>query len=195
MGIDERAKLLAIEQGIDEDKIVISGNPYHDWLSNWEPAVSKDNFISQIGLTNKNKRLLVYAPDPLSNINGKDIYGFDELSATLELVNLFDEHKIELKDWIVLVKAHPNQNREELNKLIHDHTIFKLLANDIDTNTCIYYADIVMGFFSSFLIEAAIMHKPVIRFFNKSIENDPIAELNIGTIVNKTTIISNLKSH
>jgi len=190
--IDQMAKRLAIDQCIDETKLVISGNPYHDWLRNWKPDMSKGEFLKQIGLQAVNKKILVYAPDPLSNVNGKDLYGFDELSSTLTLVELFETHITELRDWIVLVKAHPNQNRNKLNKIISGHSPFHLLSENVDTNTTIYYADVVIGFFSSFLVEASIMKKLVLRFFVEQVFNDPLAELKIGNTVNKDSIIKAL---
>lgn len=181
--IDERAKQLAIEEGIDAGKIVVSGNPYHSWLAHWKPTMSKQQFMQHAGVEDQGKHLLVYAPDPLSNVNGIERFGFDELSATASLVKTFNTHP-QLQNWDVLIKAHPNQNREKLAALIDKQHIFHLLPQDTDTNTCIYYADAVMGFFSSFLIEASIMHKPVLRFLEAPLSNDPIAELQVGTIVN-----------
>jgi hypothetical protein len=191
--IDERASRIAVQEGIDDAKIIISGNPYHDWLRNWTPSVNKETFLKEVGI--QNKKILVYAPDPLSNVNGTEVYGFDEFSATSELVELFDNHPEELNQWIVLVKAHPNQDRNILYKIIEKHAAFSLLPEEIDANTLIYYSDVVMGFFSSFLIEASVMQKPVLRYIVKKFKYDPIAELKIGTIVNKYSIISMLIKH
>lgn len=188
--IDERAKKIALEEGIEESKLVISGNPYHDWLRDWRPNLTKEEFLSEINFKNESQKLLVYAPDPLSNINGKDIYGFDELSATSTIIDLFECFQNELQDWSILVKLHPNQNKLRLLEIISDR-IF-ILPDDVDANTTIYYSDAVLGFFSSFLIEASVMNKPVIRFLEKSIKNDPIAELNIGCISNKSNFVEML---
>jgi len=190
--IDERAKLLAIEQGIEDTKLVISGNPYHDWLKNWKPLISKGVFLKQIGITHQNKKILVFAPEPLSNIQGKEVYGFDELSATSVLVELCTSHQNELKDWIFLIKLHPNQDKEKINLVISNTNSFHIIPDDVNVNSTIYYADVVLGFFSSYLIEADIMNKPVLRFFDKEVKTDPIIELNIGTIVNKDTFIKTL---
>jgi len=187
--IDERAREIAIQEDIDKTKIIISGNPYHDWLRNWKPSISKEVFLKQLHLHNLNTKLLVYAPDPLSNVKGKEVYGFDELSASTDLVELFKTHQKELNQWNVLVKAHPNQDRSKLNEIFERHNAFYLLSEKIDTNTIIYYADVVMGFFSSFLIEAAILNKPVLRFIDERTIYDPILEINVGITTNKNTFI------
>lgn len=192
--IDEHAQKIAIKEGIDKAKIIISGNPYHDWLKNWKPKMSKKDFIKYIDLQLQNKKILVYAPDPLSNINGMETYGFDEITATKAFVKLFSENYEELRDWFVLVKTHPNQNKFELKKILFDNPSFILMADDVDANSCIYFADVICGFFSSFLIEASVMNKPVLRFFPEKIKKDSIAHLNIGTEVNTNSFISTLKN-
>jgi UDP-N-acetylglucosamine 2-epimerase len=193
--IDERAQQIAIRDGIDKTKIVISGNPYHDWLRNWKPSISKEVFLKQLGLQHMKKKLLLYAPDPLSNANGLEIYGFDELSATSTLTKIFKKHQKELKEWKVLIKVHPNQDREKLFRLIEEHETFYILPEETDANASIFYADIVMGFFSSFLIESFIMNKPVLRFLKEKSKPDPISELNIGMVVNKNTLVTTLSKY
>lgn len=190
--IDERAKEIAMKAGIPEDKIVISGNPYHRWLKNWKPKVSKEFFLKNIGLKNNPDTLIVFAPDPLSNINGKKRYDFDEISALKDLIKLFEEHKSVLSHIKVLIKAHPNQNRKKIEDIILGYKNFILLPDNIDANTVTYYGDIIIGFFSSFLLEAKILDKDILRFIPVPMKEDPIGGLNIGSIVDKESLFSNL---
>lgn len=189
--IDERAKELAMEQGIPESVLVIKGNPYYEWLKNWKPVVNKSDFLKSAGVNN-NRHLLVFAPDPLSNVDGLKLYGFDEITATHELVELFVRHQQELTDWQLLIKPHPNQNMDKLKAAITKDSSVMILPENIDTNTTLYYADVVMGFFSNILIEATILQKPVLRYLpNEKIE-DSIKELNIGTVVNRENVFHHL---
>lgn len=189
--IDERAKQIAINEGIDKEKIVITGNPYHTWLKNWKPTISKEQFLQSIHSTISKKKIALFAPDPLSNVNGLKDFGFDEVSAIKELKELFKSQSQINDKWIFFIKTHPNQDLSKLDAEIKDDTNFYTLPSDVDVNSCIYYSDLVMGFFSSFLIEADIMKKKVLRYLPKQI-NDPIRELNIGQIVNKDTITNYL---
>jgi hypothetical protein len=191
--LDDRAKSIAIDEGIDNLRLVVTGNPYHDWLKDWKPQVTKDEFLSVIGQSDLTRKLLIYAPDPLSNINGKELYGFDEYSATGILVELFDTYQKELEGWQVLVKLHPNQNKSKFSEIISDR--FIILPDDVDVNSTIYFADAVMGFFSSFLIEASIMNKTVFRFLYNTVKQDPIAELNIGIVLNRKTFVESFKNY
>jgi CDP-glycerol glycerophosphotransferase (TagB/SpsB family) len=116
------------------------------------------------------------------------------LSATSTLTKIFKKHQKELKEWKVLIKAHPNQDREKLFRLIEEHETFYILPEETDANASMFYADIVMGFFSSFLSEAFIMNKPILRFLEEQSKIDPIKELNIGIVVNKNTLVSVLQN-
>ncbi|HLX91436.1 MAG TPA: hypothetical protein VKR32_07120 [Puia sp.] len=190
--IDERAKRLAIGEGIDKDKIVISGNPYHAWLKRWVPSISKDGFLREIGVSDGTKKILLFAPDPLSNLGSESSYGFDELKVSRELAELFCLNQDALKNWKVLVKAHPNQDRSRLTEIFTGNPFFEVLTPNVDTNTAMFYSDVVMGFFSSILIEASIMNKRVLRFLDSNPVEDPIYELNIGPIVDRNSFITEL---
>jgi hypothetical protein len=192
--IDIRAKSIAIEQGIPENIIEIIGNPYHQKIKNWIPSQSKKDFLIELGLPDENSKLLVYAPDPLSNVNGKVIFGFDEIMATINLVNLFKTDLVK-SSWKVLIKLHPNQNEEFIKEIVDSTDHFIVLKENVSNNVCIFYADVVMGYFSSFLIEANLFDKPILRYLPFGIKNDPITELNIGTIVNDIELKNYLLSN
>jgi hypothetical protein len=176
--IDQRAKEIAIQEGLLEKDIVIWGNPYYEYLKNWIPSISKNQIFKNLGLK-ENKKLVVFAPDPISNINGKGIYGFDEFDAINELNKILVSNNF---DFNLVLKLHPNQNKEILNYIYNKNIV--IANSEIDSNLLIYYSDIVIGFFSNFLIEANIMNKKIIRYHLKSLDNDPLYELNIGKIYN-----------
>jgi hypothetical protein len=179
--IDSRAEKIAIDQGVPFDRIEIVGNPYHRKIRNWKPTQSKISFLEEIGVKGNQSKILVYAPDPLSNVNGRESFGFDEIMATQKLVELFRNSSI--TNWMVLVKLHPNQNIPLIRDIIVNETAFFLVPENISNNTSIYYADVVVGFFSSFLLEANILNKTICRYLPFGIKQDPIKELNIGKIV------------
>ena len=189
--IDERAKQLAVEGGIAQEQIAIVGNPYHTWLRQWKPVQSKQVWMQAAGIPENAGQLLVFAPDPLSNVNGINLYGFDELTVVAELTNLFDSNG----EWTLLIKSHPNQNLEKLTNVLGNAKHTLLLPGHIDTNTTLYHADAVMGFFSNILIEADILHKPVLRYLPNTEIDDPIRELNIGKITNRAELMQHLHAY
>lgn len=178
--IDERAKNIAVSEGIDANKILITGNPYHNWLTGWKPEKTRNQFLETIGITDQGKKIIVFAPDPLSNVNGKLAYGFDEFTASAKLVELLNKNYAYVSNWLFLIKMHPNQNVSELSKIFSKQECCKLLTSDVNTNETIFFADVVIGFFSSLLLEADIMGKPIVRFLDSESNNDPFEKLDIG---------------
>ncbi len=185
--IDEKAKKIAIEDGLNAEIINVFENPYYQWLKKWKPSVSKQEFFESMGITMPVKKIALYAPDPLSNVDGFSKFGFDECSASEILMDTV----VELKGkFNFICNLHPNQKPEILLPIISKEMFIVPKGSDI--NTLIYYSDVVIGFFSNFLIEATIMRKPVIRFFPKEISNDPFGHLTIGKIVYPETVIKEL---
>lgn len=188
--IDKEAKEIAIVQGIDEIMIEIIDNPYHGYVKNWKPVVNKQEFLNSIGLAGTKKKIAVYAPDPLSNINGIEIYGFDEITATRKLNAVFENLR---NKYHFILQPHPNQNFDVLTNVLNREVI--VVCDNINVNTLIFYADVVIGYFSNLLIEASLMNKRVIRFLEKKINNDPLAKKGIGKVVYPQTIEAELHSN
>lgn len=180
--IDEYAKEKALKDGIDENIIVISGNPYYDYLKNWKPIISKDKLFQKIRLR-KNEKYILYAPEPLSKFNLQKQYGFDELSGLIHLNKSLKELK--LSNIKIVVKAHPNQQHEVFESYISKQSNILYLKN-ININDLIYYCECVVGFFSNSIIESFKMNKKVLRIMIDLIDKklDFLRVLNIGNIIN-----------
>jgi hypothetical protein len=185
--IDEKAKQIGLRQGLDESAIIVIGNPFQDYLRTWQPSISKEMFFSSLGINLGNKKIMVFAPDPLSNVNGVEKFGFDETTVMNELAFFID---VILLKYIFIFKPHPNQDMSRLNQQVLEKII--VARNDVDNNSLIYYSDLIIGFFSSYLIEAQIMNKRVLRYLPETAVDDPFKDLAIGTLVNKSSFLESL---
>jgi len=176
--IDKYAKEKAIKDGIDENLILISGNPYYDYLKNWKPNVSKDDLYGKIGLK-KNEKYILYAPEPLTTFNLQKKYGFDELSGLIYLNKSLKELK--LGNIKIIVKAHPNQDHKVFASYISKQTN-NIYLKKININDLIYYSECVVGYFSNSLIEANIINKKILRVLIelKNKDFDVLNDQNIG---------------
>lgn len=186
--VDEKAKNLALDQGFESSKLIVFGNPYHEYLKNWSPVISKEAFLRGLGIEDLNRKFIVYAPDPLSNVNGIARYGFDEITATNQILELTKRLR---ENYIFILNPHPNQDLDRIQKLIGDQMLITPSGTDI--NTLIYYTDAVLGFFSNFLIEATILGKKVFRFFPGPNAKDPLINMNIGKLVYPHTLVSSIE--
>ncbi|HXB41275.1 MAG TPA: hypothetical protein VNZ49_12085 [Bacteroidia bacterium] len=186
--IDERAKSLATESGIDNSLVKIFGNPYYLYLEKWRPEITKTELLAMLHSKKINSPIIVFAPDPLSNVATSLNYGFDEISATKNISNMLDGDAFESN---FVLKLHPNQNKNKILPVIGDKII--IAEAGLDSNLLLFHADLVIGFFSNFLIEASIMKKKILRYLPNNISTDPLSDVNIGKIVNSSELLTELK--
>lgn len=169
--VDIKAKQIAVKIGIPSERIKISENPYHGYLTNWKPTIQKTEFIKKLKIAENINRIILFAPDPLTNREGKKKFGTDEFEILDLIVDTMDESQ---EKYFLIIKSHPNQNIisiknkiEELKKRRKPFEINNiLLINEplkLNLNDVIYYSDFVVGIFSNILIEAKILKKPTLQ--------------------------------
>jgi CDP-glycerol glycerophosphotransferase (TagB/SpsB family) len=161
-------------------------NPFHVFLANWKPKIDKESFLFNLNIPTK-KKIILLAFDPLSNINGLQKYGVDELSAIKEINPIIESKDL---DYTFIFKPHPNQNLDLLKNVLSDKII--LVSSQSDTNILIYFSDIIIGFFSNILLEASVFDKKIIRYHPNGFKNDPFLNKKIGIIATKETLIKYL---
>ena len=159
--VDQKAKELAISEGLKESSIRIRPNPYHEYLrSEWRPAYQKKDYLDKL-LIPKNGFHILFAPDPLSLRNGKEVAGFTESEAFADLIEALQPAGSEIR---LIVKYHPLQPEglfdEDKKSKLH---IYKIREADI--LELINASDLVVGFYSNVLLEAEAIGKKVIRYF------------------------------
>lgn len=160
--VDEKAKQLAIQEGIPKDKLVVSGNPYHEYLKYlWKPFYKDKYYLENLGLP-ANHLTILFAPDPLSLRNGKELVGFTEDEALQQLLKAFAQINVPIQ---LFVKCHPLQPIEVFSNLINKNAANIHLITQADTLELIHASDLVIGFYSNVLLEAEALGKKVIRFF------------------------------
>lgn len=193
--IDKLAEGIAIRNNLDKySKLIVMNNFYHEFLRTWKPKTNRKNFLKNNKI-NSDDKILVFAPDPISNTNDKEKYLFDEYDVWRDLVDVLK--KINSKKLFVIIKSHPNQNKSLLMKFIKKdnlkNVIFFEQNNSIDL---LFFSDIVVGMFSSILIEANIFKKKIIRHFPKNFSEDPFSKINLGSLSHsKNQLYNNIINH
>ena len=170
----------------DSCRVRIILNPYHFFLAKWKPKVDKVSFLRQLAITTQ-KKIVLIAFEPLSNINGLEKYGFDEFTGINEINSIIESEDL---DYTYIFKPHPNQNMDLLiNELSHKIIV---VSSQTDTNNLIFYSDIIIGFFSNILLEANIFEKRIIRYQPVGFKNDPFINKKVGITATKDTLIEYL---
>jgi len=177
--LDDRAKEIAIQEGIVKEILQVLPNPYHTFLRKWTPNCTKEYFLKENKIQSTDL-LITFAPDPLSNAGGIEKFGTDEIIIAKKFIKAILKVKSQ-KNITVIFKPHPNQNIEYVLPLFKHFGLNVICLIDVDTRLLLFYSDIIVGIFSNILIEAQILGKDVIRFLEKS-NMDPLEQLNIGKI-------------
>jgi hypothetical protein len=159
--LDEKAAALAREAGLPESRIRITGNPYHEFLRSWQSQLTKEEVFQQLGIPYSEAKTILFAPDPLSNAGGADKFGTDEVA----ILKLFLEALGEAgRPTQLLIKAHPNQSINYLKTGLRNlpkNVEVHLVPSEKDAllNDLIQQTDLVVGMFSSILLEAEVLGK------------------------------------
>jgi predicted glycosyltransferase len=186
--IDDKAYLLIMDQK-PTSKIIITSNFYHEYLKNWVVPVNKHYFFKKCCIPENNK-LIVFAPEPLSNVGGVDFYGLDEISVFKNLLKVLKNLRTD--NISIVIKAHPNQ-KKDLYENINPHNSLHIMNGDnLHVNTLLHHADAVIGIFSNILIEAAILKTMVIRCLIGLKKEDPFSHLQVGKVVNSESELTTL---
>lgn len=176
----------ALKELINFTKVEILKNPYLNILSNWKPNISKYTFFKNENIHFKtNSKVILIAPDPVTNLGNANNFGFDEGQGVSEISLIIDNLE---NNITYLLKPHPNQDLKIINKNISNK--IQVLRPEINIKHLIYYSDIVVSFFSNILVEASALKKVTVRYHPIGMKNDPFIHKNLGLIANKSSLSS-----
>lgn len=170
--INEIAKKEAINAGIPENLIVVSGNPYYEKVSQFKPEISKRSFFDIYNL-NPDKKTILFISDDIRDSFPKDeegicILGFDEYTVLQEILESFAEldEQIHFEKYQFVIKLHPRSKAQKFDKLLktyHSKNLETFVLEKCEPLTINYYSDYVLGMFSNMVIEAWLMRKKMLR--------------------------------
>jgi CDP-glycerol glycerophosphotransferase (TagB/SpsB family) len=179
--LDEKARQAAIAEGLPAEKLVIRENPQNRYLAKyWRAEFLGHSYLHQLGIdTTPETKVVLYAPDPVSLRYQKNEMGFDEVSALKLLMEALSEIA-ENYTLLLIIKPHPLQREDKLQDMINHLPGNKVRCEIIKkakNAELINCADVVVGFYSNFLLEAQQLNKPVIRYFPGPQSIDPLGHL------------------
>jgi hypothetical protein len=162
--LDSRAKEYAQKEGIPVSKLFEFENPYYSYLKLWKSKFSLDQINKIINI---NKKYYLYAPEPLSNFELENKFGFDEFKVLNFIYdNLFKSNLIHEYDFILIYKCHPNQTIKYVESMIRSRCSLVEMKNIIiiddsivNINDLIFHSVGVFGIFSNSLIESTLIGK------------------------------------
>lgn len=146
-----------IKNGVDTDKIIITGPPKFDFLHN--------NRVSPIGSVNrvsksdgKSKKIIMFAT--MHSEKGMEIIDYERLNQTKSIFSTVKN----IKEAHLIVKLHPFDANPDVYRRIArevgllDYTII----DNLDASKLLYLCDLVITHYSRVSYEAVLMNKNVI---------------------------------
>jgi len=162
--MDERARAEMIIAGLDPARLVITGQPALDELTQWKsrfnPAqrqITRD----ALGVA-ADEKLILFASQPLAALDGKDTsnphyFGYTEQTVLRALTMVLDQLAEERYLKIVLVvRPHPRESVEFLES-IHCRNIRYVVTTTGEVRDLVMAADLVTGMNSTLLLEACYL--------------------------------------
>lgn len=178
--VDEKAKELAIVDGLPEKKMFVFENPYLIYLRNYKRTnISRETFCKKLNICSE-KKIILYAPDPIS-LRSSDVR--NEVAILEELIEICNN-----TPYTLLIKLHPLQPLEVIGKIIDLHdNIVQIKDNLFLPQDVFKNADCIIGFYSNYLLEASVINKNIIRYLLNNNQIDYLA----GSLSDKSIVVNN----
>lgn len=180
--MDAHAAALAQAEGLPRDRLRVTGSPTLTFLSRaWRSPRTSAEIRVACGLAATDLGpVLLYAPDPIS-LRSATAGGFDEISAARHLAAAV---KMARPDATVALRLHPLQPQEQLPAIagaFADRGVRSVFPPPaLSGPELCSIADVVIGFYSNFLLEARALGCSVIRYLPGQPEADPLHHLVFG---------------
>ena len=198
--MDEIAKNEAVKDGLEAEKIVITGQPYFETLT------KKMHSINQMKIKKSEDFVITFASEPITETykedkNSEHYWGYTEKIIFNDFIESLNEAiKLYNGKIVLILKLHPKENPGKFDYLLqtfnNDKITLKIDKNS-DSHEVMTSSDLICGMSSMFLIESAIINKPVISIQIGLKRENPFILDKIGilkSILTKEELVKNLKS-
>lgn len=189
--MDKTAKNEAIEEGIDADRIIITGQPYFETVLNRWKTIDSEDIIRKRYKIPSDQFVILFVSEPLSKVfnqtnHTKHYYGYTEHSIFSELINALEDISSKLSQIPkVIVRNHPKEDPDSFSKYISKNQKNIIVDNSSDVFELVKMANLVVGMSSMLLIESAILGKNILSVQIGISKKDPF-------ILNRMGITSNI---
>lgn len=163
MAVDgEYTKNLFIKQGVNSSKLVVTGQPRYDIITQGE--FNKESIYNQLAIPD-DKGIIVLATQWF--VEDKTWKAKERTEFIISVVKAVKE----FPDKQLVIKLHPIENVKDYEKILNEIDSNTILCKDINIYGLIYASEILMTVSSTTALEAMILGKPVIivDFTNKPI--------------------------
>lgn len=182
---DKTAKIVK-RYSSKNSKIIVTGSPRFDPLFK-DKLIPMDKTRMSLGLS-MGKKIILFATEPgslVSSPSEKEKHEDAVISAAKEM-----------KDCILIIKLHPQDNGKISNNLLKKHNLTDaILIKDFNANSLLNICDLLITGYSTMAIEAIIQNRPVLllNFFGKIFHYDLVQEKVARYITNPGCLLKQIR--
>jgi hypothetical protein len=155
--MDERAFCELVENGVNPNKLAITGQPTYDDLDTYKTTVSHASIKKIRKSFGVKGKLVMFASQPVEAIYGND-YGYTEKSVLKLLIDTLDDIG---GDITLLIRPHPRES-EDYYKTVRGKNVSIVVSKDWNYRHQVLASDIITGMSTALLVEACYLGKIVI---------------------------------
>ena len=144
--------------GFPADQLVVTGNPYFDDLAELRDGFSVNGGFLVRGDLGMQSPMVTFASQPIEHHYG-DTLGYTEKTALKDLLQGVANLQEKGTNFNVLVKAHPRENKVELESLACEFDVPIVVDQAYDTRQAILASEVVVSMFSTVLVESTYLDR------------------------------------
>jgi CDP-glycerol glycerophosphotransferase (TagB/SpsB family) len=168
---------ILIERGVDPERIFITGSPEFDSLSIFESSPDIKQLRQELGIDVADKVVLLLTSAEVKHGYWSPIMRSIFITSIIKsLGSLMTDH------MHLLIKIHPVEDLDEYRRIVGLGHEWVILRKDIKLSDSINMSDVVITGYSTTVLEACALHKPVIvlNIFGEP-EYLPYVEMGLAT--------------
>jgi hypothetical protein len=167
--MNEIARQEAVKDGLEYSRIEVTGSPHLEWLLRSRAGKSVD--MRNKFAENADDFIISFASEPISQLysepaSSDHYWGYTEQTIFQTLLNALDAIAASYSEnIIVVIKMHPKEKEDNYQNILDqsNHVNIKIfIEKDIDPYDLMLTSDLICGMSSMFLIEAAVLGKPIL---------------------------------
>lgn len=168
--MDALAKEKTIEEGIEESRVVVTGQPYFKKIREKGETCSKEKIAAyQEAHIQEKEKLFLFASEPITETYQDNVtrVGYTEKDAFYLFRNALEEMAEKLqKKACVIVRPHPKESEDKWKSWTKDTPWVRyVLDRKAEVTVAIQAADVIVGMSSMLLLESVLMKKTVVSIF------------------------------
>jgi hypothetical protein len=184
--MDEHAKKDMIREDIPKTKIVVTGQPAFDSISQCKKTFLKEKYLKirkKLGV--KDEKMILFVGEALKREYGNSL-GYTEVTTLRAVLDTLKKLTCKNFKFFLVVKLHPQNKKEDFKDMDFDKyrskVNMKFIRGELPRRDLVLCSDVVIGMSSVLLVESILLGKPTLSLQINAKRDDLLIATRIGAI-------------